>query len=366
MPRGPIGRAVTVLAWLAGASALLSSVLWMFAGWSWRIDLAANLGAQMLAGCGFIACVQGLLRRWWPLVLTGTACLLHMVPLLSHRAAIWPRGIEQARGSDPRVVRLMHYNDSSLSDKASVYALMDRENADIVSILSPPVHMQFDVIYDHGLEDKYPGKLTRPWAPSPDGVTTEVTPGFVVSRWPLTRVDCSFVGPVSNRFIAAIVERPAGRFGLIAVHPRSPRWRERWEEGNEVAEALVMVALDLRGQGLPVVVLTDMNATPTGWRSRHVCAEANLLRAKPLLVCDGTYPDVVPWNLRTREKTSIPARWPLSIAIDDALISPEIDVTGWRVGGFPASTGLRSEHRPVTIELRIPAPAASVSNQKSR
>jgi endonuclease/exonuclease/phosphatase family metal-dependent hydrolase len=169
---------------------------------------------------------------------------------------------------------------------------------------------------------------------------------------------------MASRFIAAVVERPSGRFGLIAVHPRSPRWQERWEEGNGVTEALIAVALKLEGDGLPVVVLTDLNASPSGWRSRHVCSEAGLSRAKPLLVCDGTYPDVVPWDLRSRQKTGIAARWPLSIAIDDALITEGIEVVGWRVGS--GGEGLHSEHRPVTVELRIPLSGALVPNPGGR
>ena len=44
-----------------------------------------------------------------------------------------------------------------------------------------------------------------------------------------------------------------------------------------------------------------------------------------------------------------PAFWPVSIAIDDALVSPEIEVVGWR-----AEPVLECEHRPITIDLRIP------------
>jgi hypothetical protein len=351
-----------VLAWVLGIFALVSSTLWIFAGWAWAIDLIANLGAQMLLGCLLIGAAQAAARRWRPLALTVLACVLHLIPLVNHRAAIWPRSIDAQRARALDEVRFLHYNDSTASDKQDVYDLIAHEDADVTSIVCPPVHMQFDVIYGHGLEDKYPGKLIRKYAPTADGTNTEVTAAFVVSRWPLTPFDCSFCGPMASRFIAGIVERPAGRFGIVAVHPRSPRWRERWEEGNSVIEALIAVVSHLRAKGLPVVVLTDLNATPTGWRSRLVCSTADLSRAKPLFLLDGTYPDVVPWNLRhPQSKTGIPARWPLSIAIDDALITPDIAVTGWGVG-----SRLKSEHRPVRIDLRIPAPATSAANPADR
>ncbi|HMN42083.1 MAG TPA: hypothetical protein PKE29_14660 [Phycisphaerales bacterium] len=365
-PRRAQWRTVTVLAWAAAATLLASSTLWMFAGWSWRIDLIANLGAQMFLVCLACTILVAATRRRPPIALALLACVLHAAPLVVHRAAFWPRSIDDARVRAPDEVRFLHYNDSSLSDKRFVYDLIDRSGADIASILGPPVQMQFDVIYKDGLENKYPGKLVREWRPAKDGFGTEVTPAFIVSRWPITPFDCSFVGPMSSRFIAGIVQRPAGRFAVIAVHPRSPRWRERWEEGNAVASALIAVALRLKSEGLPVVVLSDLNSTPSGWRSRHICAEAGLQRAKPLFLCDGTYPDVVPWSLRSRQSTNIPARWPLSIAIDDALLTPDIGVVGWRVGSFGATPGLRSEHRPVFVELRIPPTAASEKNPASR
>jgi hypothetical protein len=360
-PRSFFRGVVTAAAWLCALAALASSTLWLFAFDHWRIDLVANLGAQMFLVCFGVAMATLILRRWRALAVALLACALHAAPILNHRAAILPRPINDAQARPADVVRFLHYNDSTCSEKADVYALIDRSGADVVSLLCPPVQMQFDVIYGRGLESKYPGKLTREWKPSKDGFNTEVTAAFVVAKWEITPVDCAFVGPMAPRFITGIVERPAGRFALIAVHPRSPRWRERWEEGNEVVTALVALVDHLHSSGFPVVVLTDLNSTPSGWRSRFVCGEANLCRAKPVLVPDGTYPDVVPWDLRRKQSTSIPARWPLSIAIDDALISPEINVTGWRVGAR-----LRSEHRPVTIELRIPPPETSGTNPGGR
>jgi len=356
--------AVTWVAWFLGALTLVSCSLWVFAGYSWLIDLVANLGAQMLFGALMVAAIVAIARRWKPLVVVLVACGMQLIPLVRHRAAYWPRSVDDSRVRGPDEVRFLHYNDSSQSDKADVYALMEREHADVASILCPPVRMQFDVVYGPGLEDAYPGKLTRPWEPAPDGTGTLVTAAFVVSRWHMTRYDCAFVGPLANRFIAAVVERPpapTGRFGLIAVHPRSPRWETRWSEGNSVVEALIAIVGHMRAEGLPVVVLTDLNSTPTGWRSRLVCDLTGLSRAKPLLTLDGTYPDVLPFGLLPRQKTRIPARWPLNIAIDDALVSPGIEVTGWRVG-----ERLLSEHRPVTIELRIPSAAALRANPTDR
>jgi endonuclease/exonuclease/phosphatase family metal-dependent hydrolase len=192
-------------------------------------------------------------------------------------------------------------------------------------------------------------------------VSTEISPGFVVSRWKLTPIDCAFLGKMSDRFMAAVVERPEGRFAIVAVHPRSPRSELRWLEGNETVRALIALSRKLQQDRLPVVVLTDLNSSPTGWRSRAACESGLLRRGKPIFYPDGTYPDVVPINIRTGQTTSIGAIWPLSIAIDDALISAEIDVAAWS-----ALDRLKSEHRPVIIDLRIPPPPASAANPIDR
>ncbi len=348
-----------IIAWSLTIPALLLSSLWMFSAHSFRVDLIANLGAQILILCIAIAIITAILRRPRALVFALLACAIQLTPLVRNRAAFLPSSPPTTPAL--RTVRFFHYNDSSLSAKEDVYALMERSHADILSILSPPVKMQFDVIYGPGLEDAYPGKLIRPWKPAPDSTSTEISPGFVVSRWKLTPIDCSFVGKMSDRFMAAIVQRPEGKFAIVAVHPRSPRSELRWNEGNQTVRALITLSRKLQSDGLPVVILTDLNSSPTGWRSRAACERGLLRRAKPLLYPDGTYPDVVPLNIRTGQTSNMGAIWPLSIAIDDALISPNITVAAWG-----AQDRLRSEHRPVIIDLMIPPTPASAPNPIDR
>lgn len=350
------GRARRVIAgtiaWSLTVPALLASGVWMASGGSFRLDLLANLGAQILIVCLAAAAIAAVLRRRRAVVFALLACAIQATPLVRHRAAFLP--VAPRARADPGVVRLLHYNDSGLSPKEDVYALLERSGADVASVLVPPVPMQFDVIYGKGLEDRYAGKMVREWRAAADAVSTEVSPGFVVSRWPMERVDCSAAGRMADRLMCAVVRRPEGRFAVIAVHPRSPRNQMRWEEGNQVTLATAAVVRTLRAQGLPVVVLADLNASPTGWRSRALCEGAGLRRAKPLLDAAGTYPDVVPMNIRTGQTTTVAAMWPLSIAIDDALVSHGVEVVGWG-----AWERLRSEHRPVIVDVRIPAEGAA-------
>jgi len=324
------------------------------------MDLLSNLAAQTLLLLLLLALIIATTRRWFAFAAVILACAVQATPLLLHRAAILP--VHTSTTSEPAdAVRFLHYNDSCMSDKSDIHALMDGSGADVLSILCPPVKMQFEVIYGHGLEDKYPGKLVRQWSSVPNATSTEVSAGFVVSRWPITPYDCSFLGVQSQQFIAGIVERPLGRFALVALHPRSPRTGARWREGNATIESLVVLSRKLQSEGFPVVVLADLNSTPTGWRSLEACSEGALRRAKPLLALGGTYPDVVPLDIRTGRSSGLPGNWPASIAIDDALVSPGIDVLGWET-----RARLRSEHRPVIVDLRIPAQPASAPNPGGR
>lgn len=366
MPPQPVSKfrmflrfIAAVIAWSLTIPALCLSGVWIFSANSFRLDLIANLGTQILILCIAVAIITAVLNRRRALVFALLACAIQLTPLVRFRAAFLPR-IPESRPA-AGAIRFLHYNDSGLSDKADIYAMMDRSGADIISILSPPVKMQFEVIYGPGLEDKYAGKMLRQWKAAPDSTSTEISPGFVVSRWKLTPVDCSFVGKMSDRFMCAVVERPEGRFAIVAVHPRSPRSELRWLEGNATIHALVALSNKLENDGFPVVVLTDLNASPTGWRSREACQRGGLRRAKPLFHPDGTYPDVVPTNIRTGQTSNIGAIWPLSIAIDDALISPGVEVAAW--GGLDR---LKSEHRPVIIDLRIPAARTSGTNPIDR
>lgn len=352
---------VSAIAWILAVAALVGSTCWMWSGASYAVDLLANLGAQLLLLTTALVPLLAAFRRGKQMLIALLACALHLIPLLQHRAAYLPVPINNARPRAPDEVRFFHYNDSSSSDKKAVYALMERSSADIIEILAPPVHMQFDVIYGRGLEDLYEGKMIRAWEPEADGINPRISSGFVVSRWPITPYDCEFLGPLSERFMAGVVERPEGPFAVVAVHPRSPRNPKRWIEGNAVCELLIDLVGKMQFEGLQVVVLTDLNSTPTGWRNRRICSITGLFRAKPVLEADGTYPDLVPLNIRTARRSTIPARWPASIAIDDALISPGIEVLGWSVG-----QRLNSEHRPVTIDLRIPGDSASATNPVGR
>ncbi len=358
-----LGRAFSLLSWPAAAGLLLLSLAWIFSGSAWVLDLIANLNAQWLTAAMVFLVLWLLTRRRRHAAIAGLACALLGASLLIGRAAVLPRPIDANAPPASGAVRFFHYNASTLGEGDAIESLMDRSHADVFSILCPPVRYQRDVIYGDRLADRFPGKLVREWRPDANGSDTDVTAAALVSRWPMHPVDTSRVGQAAAYLIAARVERPApeGPFAVIAVHPRSPRNADRWATGNLVVEAVGHVARRLQDEGLAVVVIADLNSTPSGYRSRLLNRLAGLRRAKPLLSLATTYP--LPLGPRDDSQSGPRRRsWgPLGIAIDDALISPGVAVVGWST--LPK---LESEHSPIVVDLRIPGGGAPVGSAPGR
>lgn len=350
-PRRRLDRAFTIGSWAAAAVLLGLSACWIISGWSWSIDLAANLTAQWLGVCAGAGALWAALRRWGPAGAAAGACLLCLIGLGTGRAAFLPREVGSAARATPGLVRFMHYNASAQGEGERIEEHIRLSDADVVSIVCPPNRFQ-DAVANRGrLDGDFAGKLVRHWKPEVHGGDyTEVTAGFLVSRWPVRAADRSWLGEAADYLIAGVVERPeeqGGAFAVVAFHPRSPRTAGRWALGNVTTHAAALLVNRLREQGLAVVVLTDLNSTPSGYRSRMLAREAGLRRSKPLLAATGTYP--IPLSLRERGDAKARVLWPVGIAIDDLLVSEGVEVVGWSVG-----PRMESGHLPIVAELIVP------------
>jgi hypothetical protein len=373
---------------------LVTSCAWVVAPWSYHADLLANLSAQMLLVTSALLVLALALRRWRLSAMLAVACMLVAWPMCigsgwAIRASLLPKhsttwtvpappdfdpaaaqadspldaidvaaraayDADQSRraasgGLERGVIRLMHFNASSKKRAEQLLAHIATCGADVVAITEPDWRMQSWVFSgDDGL-DMYPYRLERRFSDTDLGAGA----GFMLSRFPIEEFDPRPAPPlgagvdIPNEFMVGVVTVVPGASGretrcaIIAMHPRSPRSARRWAHGNEVALAAATIARTLRERdNLPVILVGDINASPSGWRSRLCEREGGLRRTKPLLDLSGTYPSSLPW--------------PLRVSIDDAVVSPDIKLVSWRAGAGEDASSLGSDHLPIYLELRLP------------
>lgn len=367
-PRARGGMPVTVLSWLVflvlASLAACVPLAHMGAGappveGAYIVDIAANFGAHALLVTIFACIVWVFLRRKWFVMFSLLLCAGHVWMLAQGRAAIAPVGAcdqrltPEARAS-AGLIRIMHFNASREQTERGIVDDMKEWGADIVAITEPSSTLG-------GLERRLfddpvmPGEERTPrekktWTLSrdayfamnvPGGVITNtlVGEGYIASRWPMTPIQPLDWNDASRALLCGVVETPRGRFAVIALHPHSPRSEERWVMGNEIVAAAAKMVEQVRGMGLPVVVLGDMNSTPTGARSRAITA-TGLCRCKPLMRLEGT------WPTKDGAELEWAGFWPLTIAIDDVFIERT-----WHVRGWSRGQDRGSDHWPVIVDL---------------
>lgn len=321
---GRSGRAR--LAAAASAVLALPSAAWIGAPLHWVIDLAGNLSAHVLP-IVLAAAIWWTLRRYLAAAVVGwvSVCVLAW-PLATGRA---PR-----TGSDAPAIRVLVYNPLLRSRPADDEIRLVRESgADLVALVEPPERMIRATETGGELRHEYPYVVFRPWGWDPLNAYH-----ILLSRWPLTRPDGRPLDEPFAGIVEAVADTPHGRIGLVVLQPRSPRTAGRWREGLQEADRAAAAARRLAEMGLPVIVMGDLNSTPSGLLSRSLCSRAGLRRCKPWLEPAGTFPADRPW--------------PLRVAIDDVLVSRGVRVSLWETLA-PAG----SDHRPVLAGLTLP-PAA--------
>ncbi|MEM0983684.1 MAG: endonuclease/exonuclease/phosphatase family protein [Planctomycetota bacterium] len=292
----------------------------------WLLDLIANLAAQL-------AVVSLVIGAWWLIrkkPIAAGACVLAGVVALLAVALAAPRRLtlDQSTAPDLRV-RVLIVNALAQNEDRTVADMILAQDADIVCLHESPWWLIEELKEGGRWRETYPYY----W------LSDRAGPGFLVllSMWPQRSVtdlrdgaQFAALGPGRT----AVIDRPAGAFVMSMLHPRSPRSPTRWREGNEMIDRLIERDRDnIRPRGLPLVVAGDLNTTPTGVRSRWLSERHGLARAKPVLAAAGTIGPV----------------WPLSIAIDDALVPRGTPVTAWRTIDLPGS-----DHRGVLVEFELP------------
>ncbi|MEM1330291.1 MAG: endonuclease/exonuclease/phosphatase family protein [Planctomycetota bacterium] len=233
-------------------------------------------------------------------------------------------------------VAFVVYNAWTLNEEPDrARSLLLAEDADVMGILEPGRLVE-DLRQGGELAQRFPHFMLPPRARGAYRI--------IISRWPLLQGRGAWgdawpeirelSGPHGHRL--AIVDRPAGAFVVMLVQARSPRDEHRWAVGHaQATTAARLAAMTRELTGLPLVMLSDLNATPGSVRSRIVEDVGGLRRSKPWWLPAGTWPS-----------NSV---WPGMVAIDDAWASPGVTRTGWKRLGSGGS-----DHHAALITLGVP------------
>jgi endonuclease/exonuclease/phosphatase (EEP) superfamily protein YafD len=293
---------------------------------SWPVDLLATFALQW----AYLFVVLGLLSQWIGLRPAGWILLATAAAHLAWSAANGPPKAVQGAPTVTFMSFNIHFGAGS---GQRILDLIASGPADVIVLSESRKSFNDRLRASKQIADQYPHQL--------------LFHNFVkLSRWPLDVVpsDRNLSKSLEHRYnyrLTAVVRHPTTPFLLLVIAPASPRNAEMWAQGTRY----LMGEMDLIERffvplKLPLIVLGDLNASPTGWRSRLLHERLGLVRSKPPLLLSGSWP----------------ARFapPFRIAIDAVLIGPGASVASWH----PLDVMTGSDHVPVIAEISIPAAGA--------
>lgn len=327
------GTRATIVSGLA-----LACLAWAAEDRVYLADLIAQFTTHSAAAAAVFAAWWFVRRHWVAATFTASLAAVAIgMGVLPDRSLTAASGAVGATGGP---VRILLYN--ALADnpnEAGVRSVIFDAGADLVGLLEAPQWLIDELREGGDWRERYPHYF----------VSDRAGAGFkvVLSRWPQHAADGRFGSQRAavDGMRRPLIDRPEGVFAFTLFHPRSPRTPTRWREGNAHVRTLIAAHREtIAPLGVAHVAAADVNATPTGWRSRAI-ADAGLRRTKPLLAPTGTIPAGVPW--------------PLSIAIDGVVASDGVLVRSW-----DAIDGAGSDHKAVLVDLWVPAPTGEVSLQR--
>ena len=317
-----------VAGWSVCLALLAPAGSWIIGDRAWALDIGANLAFQTALLALVIGLWRLLRRRWGQAAVALGACALALAPLPHGRA-------ERAGPSEGPTLVLLTWNShvDNARPEESLRTILE-SGADVITLYESSDELLELMRASVALHEAYPDAR----------IPVRAGAGFrvLLSAWPARRVprprEEVAAGDPAHGATWRIAHPDGPEFLVSMIHPASPRTPQRWRDGDDDIRRLLDAAHGRLGAlDLPTIYVGDLNTTPTGARSRRMTREAGLLRAKPMLAPVGTWPAWAPW----------PAR----VAIDDAMLTPEIRVVSWEA--LPASG---SDHLPVRMTLSLPPP----------
>lgn len=308
---------VAVLSMLIGAIVL---------GWSWRLHPALELMPTVLAQLvpialavvvGFMA-----LRRWKCALVAAAVLLLvtaSMVPFWTASADPLP--------DDRETITVMHYNIFFGNDDfASIASHISASDADVVAVheLLPD---QWDAL--EPLLVGYPFRIAEPL------VETDGHPGggmALLSKMPLDRV---VVGPEmspAHRVTLVATTTVGGHtVQIVGLHPPASRTDSaKVAVRNAQIDGVARLATE---SNLPMIVLTDLNITPTSPVYRQFLDDTGWRDPHRIVGWQSTWPT---WG------------GPFGLPIDHVFVSNEFALHSYRTGD-----GAGSDHKSIVAVVSL-------------
>lgn len=290
----------------AGLAAIAALAIQFGPVWA-PLDLASHFTPQILAVAVVLAAAS-LSRRWWWLILPAGGLVVPAAAILWGWAA---HAVPPAPAAGVPL-RVMAYNVflSNPTPGAPEHVIRAAD-PDIVVVAEV---LRSNSRFLEALADRYPYRAACP---------ADYCSLAVASKTPF-RVAGARPDKDHPQYIDIRVPYAGGEVRVIGVHTVTPQYQARHLRQIEALAGVVT------GQGGPTVVLGDFNATPFSLILRRFEHETGLSRLTAL----ASWPS---WD-------DLP-----QVAIDHIFVSPDIAVTGVRLGE-PGG----SDHYPVIADLVLP------------
>ncbi len=336
-PVRPVAR------WRSALACAAAGVPWIGAlslAWSSRpylLDALAQLGLLIVVVSFAIAAVL----YWRGHRRAGGACAVGLGVLTALFVRAHAGGIPSTPapgGVATSPVRVVVYNahvDNSLNDPDLEPWLLGLD-ADLVCIIEPPTgfpgtHPSIEAAFPHSVA----GQPGMDW------------PVVLLSRTPFEAIelvpfaDATMFSMPARRTLR-LTTRGGAQVLFTSMYPRSLRtvgfWRDSIASVTVDASVVRRWLADAGDDHPPLIIAGDFNATATG--RTHAIMRTSGLRPWSPLAGAGTFPSLLP-------------RW-VSLPLDRIWASDGVWVKRWRVG-----PRMRSDHRPVVLDLEVRRPAGS-------
>ena len=302
----------TVLA-IAQTLALLTTLAGPFSYWA---ELLNSFRGQLLVPAVAMVVATAIGRRWYSCLALVIAVLLTAGPVL---VAWGPRG--QVTAGSP-TVRAMSWNLLlNNDDSRRVREVVDEVDPDLLLLL------EYDEQWHEALaplRSRYRHHLCQP-RQSAYGIA-------LYSRFPLTQKQLVEWGPrpTPAHQLMCDIQVPEHTLHFIGVHLSSPVNARRWEHRDR---QLVLATEALGTPREPTLMMGDFNCVPWSTALRNMLAATGLRDSRLGFGFQGSWPRGL---------------GPLKIPIDQALVTPNVQILNRSVG-----PGAASDHLPIILDLSI-------------